>query len=154
LDNLDKVVFETGSPVLALNQAVHKAEECDVQDLFVVQQDTGINCRPKYATLLLHYYIKHSYPEIQERYIFTDTDFSLKRHGLTVLVAIAAARYMGCKKLVLVAFDACVNKKTSYAECIGHQPIRTASGDEKRFLTHRQRILDAVKGLETEWLIP
>ena len=61
---------------------------------------------------------------------------------------------LGCKKLVLVAFDACVNKQTGYAKCIGHKPIRTSSGDERRFLTHRKRILEAAKGLEIEWLIP
>lgn len=143
-------------PIIALNESVHQAEAlipCP-KDLYLMQQDTGINCRPKAAVPLLYYYIKHLYPEVKKRYVFSDTDFGRSRHGLTVLVAIAAARYMGCKKVMLVCFDACVNKKTGYAKCIGHSPTKTKSGDEKRFLTHRRLILKEAQGLEVGWVIP
>ncbi len=61
---------------------------------------------------------------------------------------------MGCKKVVLVAFDACVNGKTGYAECIGHQPCKTNSGGQDRFLTHRPLIEKEATGLEIEWVLP
>jgi SAM-dependent methyltransferase len=154
LDKLGTVDIEKGCPVIALNEAVHKAEECDVKDLYVMQQDTGINCRPKYATPLLHFYLRHLYPEIRERYIFNDTDFGLKKHGLTVIAAIAAAQYMGCTELSLIAFDACITKQTSYAKCIGHQPVRTSSGGQERFLTHRSRIEAQARDTPISWVLP
>lgn len=143
-------------PVIAINESIHQMENmipCP-KDLFLMQQDTGINCRPKAATMLLYFYIKHLYPEVKNRYVFTDTDFGRGRHGLTVLVAIACARYMGCTGVRLICFDACVNKKLDYAKCIGHEPVRTSSGDKRRFLTHRRLIDEASQGLDVEWRIP
>jgi hypothetical protein len=154
LDNLQNVEFEEGCPVIALNESVHKAEECNVNELYMMQQDTGINCRPKYATPLLHFYLRHIYPEIPVRYVFTDTNFGLKKHGLTVIVAIAAAQYMGCSEIEMVSFDACVNKDTNYAKCIGHEPVRTSSGGKERFLIHRARIEAQAKNTPLKWCTP
>jgi len=156
LDNVTEEIFEPGRPIICINESIHKIESLRIPEdnLFLMQQDTGINCRPLRATPLLYYYIKHLYPEIAKRYIFSDKDFGRQRHGLTVLVAIAAAKYMGCSGVGFVSFDACVNKKTSYAKCIGHPPSKTHSGDESRFLQHRQRIEQDTQGLDVEWIIP
>jgi len=143
-------------PVIAINESVHQVEKlvpCP-EDLYLMQQDTGINCRPKVAVPLLYFYIKHLYPEIKQRFVFTDTDFGRQRHGLTVLVAIACAKYMGCTSIVLVSFDACVNKQTGYAKCIGHSPAKTHSGSEKRFLKHRRLIEQEAGRLPLVWQIP
>ena len=156
LDNVEASLFEPGNPIICLNESVHQMEKLDIpdDDLFMMQQDTGINCRPTRAMPLIHFYLKHLYPEVVKRFIFTDTDFGRARHSLTVLVAIAAARYMGCTSLVLIAFDASINKKTGYAQCIGHVPVKTSSGDESRFLSHRSRIEEEARELSIDWVLP
>jgi SAM-dependent methyltransferase len=152
LDNITEADFEDDCPILVLNEAVHKIETLEVANIYLLQQDTGINCRPTRSRMLLHFYIKHLYPEMTERYIFTDTDFGRARHSLTVLVAIAAAKYMGCSEIRLWAFDAAVSGNTNYAKCIGHDPGRTSSGGQERFLTHRQRIEEECQPLPFTFL--
>ena len=156
LDHLRSEHLGSECPVIALNESIHSVEDLEPcpRHLYLMQQDTGINCRPKVAIPLLYYYIKHLYPEIGTRFVFTDTDFGRSRHGLTVLVAIACAKYMGCTKVVLVSFDASINKETDYAQCIGHSPAKTSSGDKKRFLNHRRFIEQEARDLSLEWVLP
>ena len=159
LDFLSEHHFEgSGNPVIAINQAIHKVEAVAPlllrDDLFILQQDQGIDCRPQRAQLLLHATLKHLYPEITNRFLFQDRTFGYGARQLSVIMAIKIAKLMGCTQLNLVSFDASVNGQTHYARVIGIDPVLTASGGQERFLAHKARIIKAAGTTPIKWITP
>jgi hypothetical protein len=162
LDNLISYDF-TGSadPVICINHSVKKVErvvpETTVNkgNVYLMQQDI-VDCKPQNAIPILHYSIQYYYPKLQTRYLFNSNSLEPKGNSVTVLKAVSLAALMGCTKVRLVSFDACVNGDTRYAKATGTTVKKTSQGGPERFLTHRKRIVSLARyfKLTLEWFTP
>ena len=158
LDNLSESDFlNTDWPVICINEAIHKVEELDIENpVYTIQQDTGLKgtCQPKKPSskLLISYHARHHYSDSDNKIIYSPDDLGLSSSTLTVLCAIKIAQRLDTKQITMLCFDACVNKKTAYAKCVGYSETKGGSAD--RFLKHRQRIDDVLGDTRSMWLIP
>lgn len=140
LDCVTETDFMEGSPILAINEAVHRICDLDItNDVYLLQRDTNLNVTPGRAVPVIPMKVPSIHRDI-ERYIH---GFAA---GLSVEDGLRLGQILGCTQYRLLAFDSCINKKTAYADCIGHKP----SGNPKRFLGHKQKILKLAKKLELE----
>lgn len=156
LDLLNESHIVTG-PIFALNETVHTVEKLQVRNpILCVQQDRtlGNTCKPSKVTtkLMLSFYAKECCSDFPNRFVYRPDDIGVREASLSVQAAIELARITGCKSIRLICFDACVNGKTEYAKAIGYSP--TKAGNPSRFLRHKKLILDQLRSLDYEFIIP
>lgn len=155
LDNLSSIIFPEDCVIIATNEAIHKVESLDLQNpTYVVQQDVGLQetCRPKNATILASYKCRSFYLDYPKKYLYHTSNFKLTYSSLSVMVAIAVAKFMGSIDFVFVSFDACLNKDTGYAKVIGHDS--ETGGNPDRFLKHKRKITFQARDCNINWLLP
>jgi len=156
LDLLTAGYFEHDGPVICINDAIKYLPDLD-RPKYMVQCDRTYKeeCRTadEDVTLILHYRTKGLYPNYKNKYYFHQKQFDPSMSGPGGAVAVEVAKMLGCTHIVMLCFDACVNKKIAYAKCVGYQS--SAFGmDPNRFLSHRGRIDRQFKGTSHEWIIP
>lgn len=155
LDQLRKEHFEPGRTIFCINETIHKVLSLKLDNPLVVfsqDENLGTTCKvigPHYviSPKIAKFYIEHP-----NTTIINPGRVGPTANVLTVNFAIYTGRHFGVKHFDLLCFDACVNQKTEYAECIGHPS--TKGGDPKRFLNHRQMILGAKGDTTLEFIIP
>lgn len=157
LDNLRPEHFPKDATIIALNEAIHKVETLSLshESVFCLQQDARLRdtCLPKQARILASVKAMNFYSQVKDRaFIFDARQWGLNMNALSVSAAIALARRFGARDFILLCFDACVNKKLDYAECVGYDA--TWGGKKERFLTHRRKIEYRLKSYPTKWVIP
>ena len=156
LDYISSDVFEDKDvPIIAINEAIHKIEELDLLNpVFCLQQDAGLRnrCLPKKAALIISTNAQHWYAELKNKYIYNPRKLNTIRSHLSVICAIELLKSFDVTTLKMISFDACVNKDTDYAKCIGHPSKR--GGDPDRFLKHRRYIDKHTKGMLVDWITP
>jgi hypothetical protein len=156
LDDLSNQAFEDKeAPIIALNEAIHKLESLEIPNpIYVLQQDMGLrdNCRPKRGKLFVSVHAKHWYADFHDKYVYDPEKLAVQRTQLAVICAIELAKKYGASAFDLLCFDACVNKRTAYATCIGHPS--TSGGNPNRFLKHRKHIENHIQGYKVNWVIP
>lgn len=130
LDEITETDFMEGSPILAINESVHRINQLKIDNpLYLLQRDTNITVDPGRAIPIIP---RHS-PSIQrevDRYLHSFPA------GLSAEDGLYIADMFGCREIRLLGFNAAMDKKTAYADCVGHKP----SGDPKRFLKHGNKI--------------
>ena len=156
LDFLSEKDFPDATlPVICINESIHKVEKLTITNqLFCMQQDTSLKdtCRPKRAILICSTPARYWYRDVTKMYTFLVTSFGIKHPTLTAGYAIKMALSLGTTSFVFLCFDACVNKKTAYAKCIGYECTR--GGNPKRFLSHRAAYEVFLGNTTREWLCP
>lgn len=156
LDNLTEQAFaEEDAPVICLNESIHKVESLAIKNpIFVLQQDMGLRntCKPSRGALLISTHAQHWYDDFKNKYIYNPREMGLHGNQLAVICAIEIAKILNTKSFNMLCFDACVNKNTAYAECIGHESTR--GGDPSRFLKHPKHMEKHLKGYKINWVIP
>jgi len=159
LDLLNQKDIKGEGPVIALNEAIHKVEKLglskDKHPLFVVQQDAHLkdSCQPtkKDTKLLVSYLSGKCAKDHENRFLYRPVDLGLRDASLTVQVAIEFARLWGCKEVKLIAFDACTNGNTDYAESIGYPSSK--GGDPKRFIRQKDIVIRQLKKIPHEFIV-
>lgn len=156
LDHITKDLFSNSDrPILCINEAIHKVEELGLRNpIFAVQQDhsLGDTCKPKYGEIFVSYRAREAYKDYKNKYIYYPESYKGTRTTLTVLVAINIAKSLGAVGFELIAFDACTNEETDYAEVIGYKPSANGKGNPKRFLAHKKRIVSGAKETNLVWI--
>jgi hypothetical protein len=158
--SLDKVTAELftdkTAPIIAINESIHKIEELNLPNpLYCFQQDAWLttSCQPSgpAVKMLLKPELANFYPA-QQCFYMDWRELGLEKASVSVLWVIKLVQKLGCKKLSMVAFDACMDGTLGYAKVIGTTPERYGSGT--RFLSHRAQIDKITAGCDVEWLIP
>jgi len=156
LDNLTAKDIVDG-PIIALNEAIHKVESLDLPNsTIVVQQDAHLEgkCIPSKdkTKMFISAMAGQCGKGFANRVVYKAVSLGLRDASLSAQIAIGLCKVFGITKIRMVCFDACVNKKTAYAECVGSKPEE--HGKPERFLRHR-KILDAdLRRYSPEWVIP
>jgi len=148
LDNISKDIFTSPDAIIiAINEAVYKIESLDLpNDIFGLQCDALLRntCKPDKSPMLISHHIQYFYPKLTNKYIFSYADHIIHAQSLSSQICLSLLKMMGVGYIKMVAFDACVEGSTSYADCIGHPP----EGDAQRFRTHCNRIHNTVRELQ------
>lgn len=155
LDRIKEATFTPG-PIICINESIHAVEPLQLPNpLFLIQQDAGLRdtCRPKLATTgcLIAKMSQHYYANVPNVYVFEPRSYVGTNSELTVCCTIEIAKALGASSFQFLAFDACVNKNTRYAEAIGYPS--TLGGLPARFLNHRARIEAHLTGYEATWWV-
>lgn len=143
------------APIIAINEAIHKVESLWPQNtVFGLQQDLKLTntCRPLRAAMLVETKASNFYADYQFAYVFDNRLLGLPPNALSVAAAIKIALRFGATGFVFISFDACVNTKTAYAECIGSKS--SDGGEPSRFLKHRKAIESYIGNSPAEWITP
>lgn len=155
LDYITKEHFPTNDPVMCCNESVHPICDLDLPNqIIAAQQDNSLKdtCYNEKAHMLVSRQCRVHYND--DAYVFIPEYYNLSPSSLTVIMCIAIAKKLGVHSFTMVCFDACVNKKTTYAKCIGY----IAKGSPERFLSHRatiERLIHANRvNWSIEWVIP
>lgn len=155
LDNLSEEFFNEDDVIICLNESIHKVESLKLTNtIFMLQQDMGLRdtCKPKKASILVSIHAQHWYSEYKNKYVYNPREMNLVGSQLAAICAITISKDLGAKSFKMMCFDACVNKETTYADCIGHPS--TTGGDPARFLKHRKFLDRRLSGYKSEWIIP
>lgn len=155
LDQLRREHFEPGRTVICINESIHKVLSLGLDNpIFVFSQDEnlGTTCKvvgPKYviAPKIAKFYIEHP-----NTTVINPARVGPTATTITANFAIYTGRHFGVEHFDMLCFDACVNKNTEYAECIGHSSIK--GGDPKRFLNHRRILMEAIGKATAKFIIP
>jgi len=157
LDLLTPGYFTHDGPVICINDSIQHLPDLGGRDKYVIQCDRNMeeNCWPKdpATTLILHYRNKGLYEGYPNKMFFHQKEFDPGMSGPGGAIGVEVAKLMGCTHIVMLCFDACVNKKVAYAKCVGYESNRWGMKPD-RFLAHRQRIDRQFKGTSHEWVIP
>ena len=132
-------------PIFCLNDSIHHIETLNLPNrTFVTQQDNSLEdkCKPLRAMLLASYAVRNWYADHDRKIIFHMEELGLVS-CLSIIVVIRMLQKYDAKHLHLIAFDACMDRSTDYAACIGY--ASTQGGSPDRFLAHRQDILNEAK---------
>jgi hypothetical protein len=129
ISNINKETFDSGCPIITLNDVIEKVEVLDLANpVYAMQKDGGgylsNKCtdtqaaffpRPQKATLLVH--AKESiflHDDYSPRIIFdNETDFNLPWNAFSAIIAINIAKLMGCSDIIFIGFDAITNGNTA-----------------------------------------
>jgi hypothetical protein len=140
LDDVNALAFTSDSPIICINDSIAKIESLGLRNrMYMMQQDMSLG---HVATQSIILTIEDCRP------IYGDQATYFKRDDFNIFVcptacyAIRMAEYLGASSIVFVAFDACVNQDTRYAQCIGYASDLKRSPN--RFLNHRKVIEDVV----------
>lgn len=156
LDLLEAKHFEHNGPVICINESIHKVEELGVPNrIFCMQQDIGLRntCKPKYGSMIITASTRQWYSFYGHVYIYYRGDYGLGGGGIpTGVIAIKILHAAKASKITMLCFDACVTEDVGYANCIGYQPTR--GGNPKRFLNHKDRLLQSGPASLLRWIIP
>lgn len=156
LDDLSKEDFKnTHYPVICLNESIHKVETLKlINPVFGLQQDAKLknHCKPNKAPLFVSTKACNYYNDYDKAYIFDNLRLGLTRNALSVTAAITISKLLGSQSYIMMCFDACVNRNTSYAACIGY--ISTEGGRPERFYDHRATIERQLGDTPVEWILP
>jgi hypothetical protein len=155
LDRLSAADFTDDSPIIALNEAIHKVESLDLPNpTYCLQQDGKLRdrCQPERAWLFVSVKAVRFYTDRPRVLVFDGRQYGLALNSLSVLAAMRITQSLGCTGYTLLCFDACVDGDTRYAKCIGMDS--TWGGRPRRFLTHRGQIEQASRGLPLKWATP
>ncbi|MBR4220331.1 MAG: hypothetical protein IKR81_04190, partial [Victivallales bacterium] len=126
LDTLTPLDFpDHEAPVLCCNEAIHTIEKLALANpVFCIQQDASLKetCRPERSGWLLSSQAwglgkGDAYPLAQK---FIPDEHGLKSSTLTAAVALRLLAEAGTRRVVMLAFDAHVNRDCNYADAIGH----------------------------------
>jgi len=148
-----------GGVVICVNDSIKKINELEVdQPVYVIQQDSNLReeCRPTNTDhiLIVNRGSKGWYADYRNRVPITPQALGVNHAGPTVILAIVIAKFLGCKEICFVSFDAATDLNCDYAKIIGH--LSTEGGNPNRFLGHKKIILhkaDEYK-LFVEWFTP
>lgn len=156
LDKLTPEYFKEPGPVICVNDSINLIPKLD-HPIFVTQSDLNLkeDCLPKdeNVAMLLHIRLQKFYRNFHNKYFFHGSQLDPNLAGPGGAVGSCFGKYMGCKKIVLLCFDACVNKNTAYAKCVGYESNRWGMSPN-RFLQHRQKIDKFLTDIDNEWIIP
>ena len=151
LDSLKS--FPTTDPVMCMNESIHQVAKLGLKNkLFAVQQDMGLRdvCYSEGSVLFVSRAASHWYTDHENVAIYHPEDYCCTSSSLSAVCAISIARSLGASDFVLCCFDACTDKNTAYAKCIGYAPTR--GGSPSRFLEQKKYIELALKGIKFEYL--
>lgn len=108
---------------------------------------------PKEATLLLHdLESAYCFPDYTPRYVLNLQRLGLPGNVFSMIFALKAAQYMGCKKIKFVSFDA--HAKGDFR---AYTPGETARDDEEEAGLYRGQtvgIKPHLEGVDYEWITP
>jgi len=151
LDHLTLADLGTG-PIIGVNEAFVAAQKLRTDSVYGVQNDSGMldACLPTTGTLFVSPVAGTAYRGVKHVVLIPPVASYAK---MTWGSAISIAAIMGCPKVIMVCFDACVTGDTTYAGCIGRQPPEWY---RPKYIEHRQMILDYAdsKDVELDWSIP
>ena len=156
LDHLTSGHFSRpDAPILALNEAIYAVEELNLPNpLFGLQQDASLRarCKPARSPIFVSTKAANYYVDCEQAYIFQNSSLGLSPNALSVSAAVTISRLLGSAKFEMLCFDACVNKKLTYAERVGYKS--TWGGKPERFLSHRTKIIKHAQSTPVAWTIP
>lgn len=123
LDRLKASAFVwPDAPVIAINEAITKVEWLELPNpVYSLQQDGNPACmrRPKRSPLILGPRSKDWFPEHPRRIYFEPEALGIRADAFTAESAIAIADLFNVERLIMIAFDACVDGNLGYAGTIG-----------------------------------
>lgn len=132
LDSVEKSLFAPEAPIVCVNQSIHAIEALGLDNpIYCIQQDKGLKglCQPKSARLWVPYNVKEYYLTYDNYRVFTVEEYG--QPGMyTASLAIGIVQAFGANSITMVGFDACINGKVNYADCID-LPLK---GDGTRFI--------------------
>lgn len=152
LDELTSEYFPDRSPVICINEAVHKVCSLGLRNqVFGIQQDNRLRdtCFNENATMMISRQARIHYPE-DKIYSYIPENYNVSTGALTVIVAIEMLKKFKATELILMCFDGCVKNVFAYAACIGY-PV---AGDASRFQVHRRIIDNHAEDMPLRWVIP
>lgn len=157
--SLDDLTYEYFTqpqwPIIALNETILIIERMGLPNpVFGLQQDASLRnkCQPQRSPIFVETKAANYYRSYKDAYLFENTRIGLHRSALSVSAAIKIARSLGVSSFELLCFDSCVNKKLTYAKCIGYAV--TWGGKPGRFLTHKKKIVHSAADIPIVWTIP
>lgn len=146
---------DNDGPIIALNESIHAIEKLGLNNpTLCLQQDAklGSTCQPKRAIMLVSTHSANHYANYQRTIVFNSTDLGIQKNALSAEAAIAIAKQQKATAFKLYCFDACVNRDTRYADCIGYSS--SVGGTPARFYEHRERIEKLAGDLPITWVTP
>lgn len=152
LDNLSPENFPDWSPIICINESIHKVCSLGLRNpIFGIQQDNRLKdtCFNKGATMIISRQARIHYPE-DEVYSFIPENYNSTTGTITVVVAIEILKTFDVTNLTLLCFDGCMNNVFTYGTCIGY-PV---TGDPSRFRIHRKIIDSHASDIQIKWVIP
>jgi hypothetical protein len=157
-------------PVIALNSAVLKVAELEIDNpVYAMQKDGGnrsyctqpcgdrcgdMRRVPDHFALLVHEHeSRRCYPDQPQRYIFDNLALGLQVHDASVLSAIKIADLFGCTRLILLCFDAGVNGDCRHVE--DGSLLRTHRHTPYlRYAQQARHLLETLPHLQATWVTP
>ncbi len=154
LDHVTQALFDTNGPIICINESIHKIEQLGLSNpTYCTQLDfeLGETCKPKSAKLIIGPRCSNLYDK-SYKYIIDPILLSLHDSCLSAQYVIQLAKFMGCSCLKLISFDGCLKQSYNYADCIGYSSGK--GGPMTRFASHRPLIIETIRGLPTDWILP
>ena len=141
LDKLSPNDFDDTGPIIAVNEAIFKLEQLDLENQTFLVQDPALRefAKPTKITVILEERICGFYRIYPNKLQYSRINMGLPHKVLSAIVAIRILKQWGVTRIVMLAFDACINEDTRYAKIVGYpsDEIRPA----KRFLGHKPQLI-------------
>lgn len=152
LDNLTANAFaDESAPVLAINESIEKVESLDLPNPTFLMMFDSKKFKVFKSGVVVPKHIRYLYAH-RPTFSYGSREIKVDK-SLTALFAIEICKILGTVEFQLISFDACVNKNTAYAECVGTKSDAGAR-NPNRFLTHRGLIDKATKDFKTTFVLP
>lgn len=154
LDVLESCDFQSGCPIITINESIHKVENLDLKNpIYAMQQDMGLKntCKPKRACLLVSVESANWYVGVPNVFIFDHLEIG--RQSITAVKATQLLIKCGCSEITYMCFDAAhQNGSLDYGNCIGYSA--TNFGSTERFKRFVPQIRDAAKSVKYQFVLP
>jgi len=147
LDVLNPNDFPEDGPIIAINEALFKLEELYLPNELYMVQDPALRefAKPTKTTIILEQTICGLYRQYQDKLQYDREHMGLPRGVLSAIVAIKILQLWKIEKIVLIAFDACMNNNTEYAKVVGYKSS-DKKRDPRRFLKHKKMLIQVLAG--------
>lgn len=156
LDNLTKEYFEPGCSILCINESIHKVKSLGLDNpLYMFQQDEhiGKSCQAEDVISVISPKLRRIFKDYPDTFVIHPRTVGPESSVITALFAMNTAQHFGVKDFKFMCFDACVNQKCEYAECVGYSS-NEGHHRPSRFLGHRKLIERSQGDSVLQWIIP
>jgi hypothetical protein len=149
LDHLTKEDYAMADVLIACNNAVHKVVEVSQHKcIYNVQCDPVAkrNYNP-FSTPVILANCAHFYNDAHLLYVPNPKELDIPTWTPVGCLGVGLAKYLGCSRIIMAAFDGAFLGKITYANCV-KDSLNQVYTDQRRFLNHRQALLNALNNVE------
>jgi hypothetical protein len=151
LDKVTAETFTTNSPVICVNDSIHKIESLDIPNhIMLIQHDHSLRdtCIPtKGGYALIFEQLVHWFAAYPKNLVYTHQMYGMIG-SFTALSAIQIMRHYGVDTFKFIGFDAVTDRNYDYAESVGPN-----TKNKERFADHRAKMIAATANVKATFLV-